>query len=73
MAIRCCGRTDVYSQMRDEFLPCANNVALYRQCPDGKCKKEIGFCAGCGGDDKAQVVMQRHIASHKNGSDSGNE
>jgi len=44
---------------------CGGTVQLYRQCADNICKKEIGYCKGCGGDNHALVMMQAHMQEHK--------
>lgn len=45
-------------------IECAGPVQVYYQCPDTKCKHEIGYCKAHGGAERAQGEMRAHIAAH---------
>jgi hypothetical protein len=46
-------------------VPCGAEVNNWRACPQRGCDKNIVFCQKHGGDDRATLEMQRHIAEHK--------
>lgn len=46
--------------------PCAAETNRWRACPDKSCGREIAYCTGHGGDERATAEMEKHVTDvHK--------